>query len=309
MLTVTISITCKNSRSTIKQCIDSLLIQNYPKNAFKVFVVDALSTDGTYEILKSYGRKIRLEQVKGNIAVGHNYIIQNSFTDLIALTDADCVVDKNWLKELIKPFEDEKIGATAGLCKTPENVNKLQEIIGRELDSRFENFPKFISRAPTMNLAFRTELAKECLFDESFNVAQETDWGYRFTNPHKMQYVPSATVYHYHRASWKNYFKQQFRYGTMMPKLYLKHRNRTKGDEISTTSMMLQVVLLYVISLFFIFQIFLPAVLLLLLLGFIYVNQAFHLAHNQLDSFIHLLGIFIVRNIAWNLGILVGILR
>ena len=47
---VTVLVTARNSADTIKKCIDSILSQSY-KNK-KVYVTDAYSTDGTWEILK-----------------------------------------------------------------------------------------------------------------------------------------------------------------------------------------------------------------------------------------------------------------
>ena len=47
-----------NRAGTIRRCIDSLLAQDYPN--FEIIVQDAASTDGTLEILKSYGDKIQL---------------------------------------------------------------------------------------------------------------------------------------------------------------------------------------------------------------------------------------------------------
>jgi len=318
MTTVTIGVTCKNSRSTIKQCIDSLLNQNYPFNSFKVFVVDAFSADGTYEILKKYvknpaRKRIRLEQIEGNIAAGHNHIIKNSFTELIALVDSDCVADKNWLKNLTEPFKDNKINATAGIMKTPEDTNRLQRLIGIELETRFKKFPEFIPRAPTANLCFRTKFAKETLFDEKYDVAQETEWGYRYTEKYGlMKFIPKAIVYHYHRATWKSFFKQQYRYGKFVPSLYMKFKSKAKGDPISTRSMMIQVLLLYFLGLSLLFvpigEFFVTIFLLLfLILELIYFYNLPVLDSNK--DRIELMAIFIVRNIAWNLGILAGIYK
>lgn len=311
MFSVIVGITCKNNARTIEQCIDSLLSLNYPKNRYKIFVVDSFSTDGTYEILKKYGNKIRLKQFESNIARGHNFIIKNSNSNIIALTDSDCVADKNWLKELVKPFENKEIGATTGLVKTPRNVNKLQEAIGQELEARYKNFPEFVSRGPTMNLSFRTNLAKKILFDGKFNVAQETDWGYRFTKRYKMAYVPKAIVYHYHRATWKSFFKQQFNYAKFVPLVYLKHRDKMLGDHISRPSMLLNIVNFYLASLFLLFSlfsnIFLYASIILFILFF--ASFIIEFANLKLNNgyFIYIFSIFIVRTLAWCSGLPFGI--
>lgn len=311
MFSVTVGVTCKNSKNTIERCINSLLSLNYPKNRYKIFVVDAFSNDGTYDILRSYGKKIRLEQFKSNIAGGHNFIIKHSNSDIIALTDADCVADKNWLKEMVKPFENKEIGATTGLVKTPKNINKFQEIIGKELETRYDKFPEFVSRGPTMSLAFRTVLAKKILFDEDYAVAQETDWGYRFTKHYKMAYVPKAIVYHYHRAAWNSFFKQQFTYAKFVPLVYTKHKNRMPGDHISKPSMLFNIVNFYLAVLFLLFSlisnIFLFISIGLFLLFF--ASSIFEFINLKINEkyFIYFLSIFVIRTSAWCIGLLFGI--
>jgi cellulose synthase/poly-beta-1,6-N-acetylglucosamine synthase-like glycosyltransferase len=310
MKTVTIALTCKNNISTIKKCVESLISQKYPKKLFKIFVVDSFSTDGTFEMLLHFAGKkqIRLVQLESNIAKAHNYIINNSKTDLIAFTDADCVVDNNWLYELTLPFKQKNIGATGGLMRTPEDVNGLQKAIGMELESRTIKFPDFITRAPTANLCVRTKIAKEVMFDESFDVAQETDFCYRLTKKYSMKYVPRAIVYHYHRASWGSYFKQQYRYGRMMPKLYLRHKEKSGGDSISTANMAASVVYMYFFFLSFLLfaiNVYFPMIFVATILFSIYLTDIMKIK-NAKGNYLNLFEIFFVRNVAWNIGILVG---
>jgi len=308
---VTVLVTVKNSAKTIKKCIDSILKLNY-KNK-KVYVTDAYSTDGTWEILKKYGKKIRLERVKGNIAVGHNYMIKKCKTDFVALTDADCVVDKNWLKHLINAFKSEEIIATGGMVESTRSSNKLQQLLGRELKYRFLSLPRHVRRLPTISLCIRTNYAKKIHFDKDLDVAQETDWGYRITKIGKMLFVPKAVVYHYHRTTWKDYFKQQFKYGRFTPILYFKkgHLKRAFGDEISKSYMALQILLIYfgVIGLLLGFlnnTFFVMPTILFTVLLITYIFHAIKLSKTLIDFFMFL-GIFVVRNIAWCLGIIRGI--
>lgn len=49
---------CKNCVKTIRRCIDSIVAQDYPN--IEIIVQDGASTDGTLEILESYGDKIDL---------------------------------------------------------------------------------------------------------------------------------------------------------------------------------------------------------------------------------------------------------
>jgi GT2 family glycosyltransferase len=310
---VTVLVTCKNSVRTIQKCVESLLNLNYPN--FKIFFVDAFSNDGTYEILQKYAdkKKIILKQLKGNPPTAYNYAFRMIKTKFTAITNADCVADKNWLKELIKQFKDDDIMAVTGLVRNPRRpTSKLQEIIGRELANRYKYFSKEMSRAPEMNLCLRTSITKKLKFDKSLDVSYDTDFGYRLTRKYgKILYQKSAVIYHYHRASWEGFFKQQLKYGEFVPKVYLKNRTaKITGDQISKFSMMVQILLLYFGILFLIFSVFssffyYTTIILFSLLLASYIIVIIRLIKTPIDV-IWFFGLFVVRNLAWNIGILIG---
>lgn len=309
----TVLVTVKNSRETIGNCVKSLLNLRY-KN-YKIYITDAFSDDGTWEelekIKEKYPGKIKLERLKGNIAKAHNRMIDRCNTELIAMTDADCVVDKNWLKNLSSGFSSSEVIATAGYCSTPKNVNRLQKLIGAELEDRFKHFPKFISRAPTMNICVRTAIAKKIKFDERFGVAQETDWGYRLTKFGKMAYIPSALIWHYHRPTLKNFFKQQYSYGKFMPLLYLKHMGRSSGDHISKPTMIFQEFIFLFSLLFLMISLFNSSFINLSAISFtllfiLFFMEAIHLGKN-ISEVISFLFLFFFRTVAWTTGLAVGI--
>jgi len=315
---VTVLITVRNTSHLIKKCIDSILNLDYPKNKYKIFVVDAFSTDGTYEILKGYGKKIVLKQLKGNPPTAYNYAVRMINTDLVAFTNADCVVNSKWLKEIIKPFGDDKVLAVAGFTSNPpKSETKLQEIIGRELEDRYNKFPKKILRAPEMNLCVRTKVLKKIKFDQSLDVAYDAEFGYdlnKIGGLGSIVYQPKAVVYHYHRATWKAYFKQQYRYGKAVPIIYLKkYKNKIVGDNISKSYMPVQIALLYITILFGLsltissrIAIFFYISAFVLFLS--YLTHALRLGKN-FEDIIWFLSLFFVRNVAWNLGIFIRILN
>jgi cellulose synthase/poly-beta-1,6-N-acetylglucosamine synthase-like glycosyltransferase len=255
-------------------------------------------------------------------------MIRKVKTEFVAMTDADCVVDKNWLKNLIIGFDSREILATAGFNSTPRAVNTLQHLIGKEFEDRFRHAPKFIPRAPTMNLCVRTKFAKQVKFDERFDVAQETDWGYRLTKRGKMKYVPEAVVYHYHRPTWKSYFKQIFRYGMYMPLLYTKHPSYATGD-YNSKPIYFREEFVFIFSLFTLFLslsfLILPSFLPFNILGFVpslfalfylsisslfvlYFLEAISLTKHPKEIFLFFL-MFFVRNVAWTIGLVFGIFK
>lgn len=93
----TIIATVWNEKETISDFIDSLLSQS--SNANEIIIVDGASTDGTLEILQEYEKngQIKLISQPCNIAEGRNLGIDLAESEYIAVTDAGCVVDQDWL--------------------------------------------------------------------------------------------------------------------------------------------------------------------------------------------------------------------
>lgn len=307
---VTIHITVKNAEDTIKKCIDSLLALDYPNK--QIYVTEAYSTDRTYDILKQYGKCIKLERVKGTAPKAHNHVFKKIKTDFIAMTDADCIVDKNWLKNLINAINSEDIIASGGFCKTPNGVNNLQRLIGIELEDRFNRMPKYVNRLPTMNFCVRIDIAKKVRMNESLAVTFEADWGNLLSKFGKIAYVPEAVVYHYHRSTWKNFFKQQLNYGKYVvktPHVYV--RTGKFGDYLSKPIMGLQLITfnLFLLSLLA-SLVSMPLIIisssLFIVLLIIYLLDIINFSRNPLDVFNYLI-LFFVRTFAWTLGFVAGI--
>lgn len=105
---ISVVITVLNEAGTITELLDSLKIQSHqPK---EVIVVDAGSTDGTIDRIREWKKRndsfsIQMTIKPGvNRSVGRNIGIERAASELIAVTDAGCVADKHWLKELVAVF-------------------------------------------------------------------------------------------------------------------------------------------------------------------------------------------------------------
>ncbi|MCK5320465.1 glycosyltransferase [Candidatus Parcubacteria bacterium] len=307
---ITIFVAVYNKKETVEKCINSILNLKY-KNK-KVFILDNMSDDGSYEILKKYGNKIYLERKDGGLSKIFNYALQKTSTEYFACTDADCVVEKNWLDELIKPFSiNNNILATAGYCGTPKDSTNFQKIIGLELENRFNHFGNYISRAPTMNLCLKTEVAKKILFNENYTYqAFETDFGYRLTRVGKMYYTPKAKVFHYHRPTLSDFFKQQKNQAKWGVQLLKKHKTKAISDPITTLSMTAQIPLFFLclLSLFlsYFYNIFFyPAIILLGVLLLIYIKNILEIKP-PLYLYPVFIPFFLYRTLAWVAGVISG---
>lgn len=94
-------VAARNEASTIEACITSLIHQDYPKDCYEVIVVDDHSTDGTLEKMGVMAgiKAVSLVKETGKKAALAEGITRAKF-EYIAVTDADCVVGRQWLEAL-----------------------------------------------------------------------------------------------------------------------------------------------------------------------------------------------------------------
>lgn len=91
----------------ISETVNSLLNQDYPKNKYEILIPDNASKDNSLKILKELSKKnsnIKVIPLKNNygFAGGNNRALKHAKGKYIILLNNDCLVDRNWLKNLIE---------------------------------------------------------------------------------------------------------------------------------------------------------------------------------------------------------------
>jgi cellulose synthase/poly-beta-1,6-N-acetylglucosamine synthase-like glycosyltransferase len=71
----------------------------------EVIVVDGGSTDGTWEVLQADEGITAISETGANIARGRNLAIKAATHEVIAVSDADCILAPDWLEQILKPLE------------------------------------------------------------------------------------------------------------------------------------------------------------------------------------------------------------
>jgi glycosyltransferase involved in cell wall biosynthesis len=113
--------TVLNEEESIKNFLHSIISQT--KNPDEVIIVDGGSSDNTVNLIEDIISdlkktiKITVLTKKGNRSIGRNEAIKHAAGELILIVDAGCVVDKDWVKNITKPFEDPKVDVVAGYYK------------------------------------------------------------------------------------------------------------------------------------------------------------------------------------------------
>jgi glycosyltransferase involved in cell wall biosynthesis len=99
---VSLVTTVKDARPHISEFLDSVRAQTVAPD--EVVVVDGGSNDGTLEWLQSATGILVLSEPGANISRGRNIGIRAATHDVLALTDGDCVLDREWLAQLLQPL-------------------------------------------------------------------------------------------------------------------------------------------------------------------------------------------------------------
>ncbi|MCL5438470.1 MAG: glycosyltransferase [Patescibacteria group bacterium] len=115
-------VTVFNEQATISRFIES--VYNQSKLPDELIIVDGGSTDNTLLEISNYrysrGKKhlkIKLLTKKGNRSVGRNEAIKNAKGKIILCSDAGCILDRDWVKNITKPFQDKSVDVVAGFYK------------------------------------------------------------------------------------------------------------------------------------------------------------------------------------------------
>ena len=120
---ISVVIPAYNEEKVIANTIEGLLETKYPHK--EIIFVDDGSTDKTLSIAMQYKDKIRvLHKENGGKATALNYGMVYAKGEVIVIVDADTIVGRNSLKEIVKGFEiNEHVAAVAGNIKVRNRKN------------------------------------------------------------------------------------------------------------------------------------------------------------------------------------------
>jgi glycosyltransferase involved in cell wall biosynthesis len=123
--TISIVIPTLNSQKILKECLESIKNQDYPKEKIEIIIADGGSTDRTLDVVRNYTDKIFLNSLKTGEA-GKAVGIKHATGEIIAFIDSDNILpSKDWLRRMVEPFQDEEITAAGPLYFTYRTQDDL----------------------------------------------------------------------------------------------------------------------------------------------------------------------------------------
>lgn len=310
-MTISVVVPAYNSEKTIKKCLDSLFSQSFNK-PYEVVVVDDGSKDKTAEIVKEYPKVKYVFQKNAGPAAARNKGWKSASGEVVVFTDSDCVLDKNWLKEMVGPIDGKEVMAVGGVYdKSANEKSLLANLIGEEIKYRYSKMGKYTDAHGSYSLAVKKDVLKELNgFNEFYPVATAEDFDlcYRITGlGYKIFLNNKAKLAHHHPEKLWKYLKTQFRHGFYRVKLYRDNPKKTSGDKYSGNAAY-QVGLS---GLLVAFLPFFPLVSAAALVGLILLQLDLIIFLSKTNSLVFALedaGLQLLRGFAWLLGMITGLL-
>lgn len=237
--TVSVLIPAWNEEVGILKTVQSVLDTQY-KN-LEVIVINDGSTDATDEIVTDFVRDYEshnhsttvvkyLSLPNGGKAIALNQAVTMASGEIIVTIDADCVMDRKAIANIVKQFTDKDVAAVAGnviignRCKYIEVMQQLEYLYGfffKRADSIF-NSVYIVGGAAA---AYRKNVLVDLGGFDPRIITEDIEMSTRIlASGYKSRYAADAVVYTEGPASWAGLCNQRLRWKFGRLVTFMKHK-------------------------------------------------------------------------------------
>ena len=238
---VSILFVVKNERHNLDRILPTIVSQDYD-GAVELIAVDSGSTDGTVALLETHGAIIReIPPEEFHHGRTRNLAASMAHNEVLVCLSGDAFpVDETWLRHLVSPFADEKVGGVYGQQIAPEGTGarRRQSLASEYADVRQVRDPAHIDRYTpghfrfsNANAAVRKSCWAQFRWDETLLLAE--DQGLcrdMLFSGRTVIYEPAAKVIHGHeRGLWQE-FKFALDNGLSLSRLGILNNPKIGGE-------------------------------------------------------------------------------
>jgi len=317
---ISIIVPVYNEEKLIKECLDALINQNYPKTRYEIVVVNDGSTDDTFKVVKEKQKEaeekgvemkvVSLEKNQGRVVARETGAKKSKYNNLL-FVDSRAIANENVL-ENIKKISYQPIVGNALINFNRSALDRFKFLLKRKLYPPFfgKSFePLFITEDNFDRIAKGTGIFfcdKELflssqLKDKSKYVSDDTKLLWKIVQKKKILKHPNVKVISTVRIILKDEIKHTFSRGIRFVDYYLNPKKKYFWLFIFFPI----VTLIFTITLIFINSTYFLYWLVFLILIWIFVSV--WLAENIKDFFI-VFGFLPIIALSFEIGILKGLI-
>jgi biofilm PGA synthesis N-glycosyltransferase PgaC len=214
---VTLVVPCYNEENIIPGKVKNSLQLDYPKEKFSIIFITDGSTDNSVNVLSAYPevKNLHINRRAGKTAA-ENRAIRFVRTPIVIFSDANTILNKEAVKNIVRHFKDEKTGCVAGEKRVMVEAADIASSAGEGLYWKYESFLKKLDSslysavgAAGELVAFRTvhfeHMPEDVILDDFMQSMQIAAKGY------KIVYEPEAYAMETASASVAEELKRKIR--------------------------------------------------------------------------------------------------
>lgn len=229
---VSLIVPCRNERHHIRECLESLLGNDYPAARREILVVDGMSDDGTREIVAECAARapdIRLlDNPRRITSAALNIGIAQARGSVVMLIGAHSVYPRSYIGELVRELDASGADGTGGVCTTcAGGRDAIATAIAVALAHPFgvgnswfrigTREPRWVDTVPFG--CYRREVFDRAGgFDEELVRNQDDEFNLRLLRRGgRLRLVPSVASRYYARTSLHQLARMFYQYGLYKP--------------------------------------------------------------------------------------------
>ena len=259
IIKATVIIPCFNEEKYIKQCLDSIIANDYSKDNLEILIYDGGSTDATIDILDSYVKQYTFIHIRHNKpkiqATAMNMGIAQSKGDIVIRMDAHTVYEKDYISQVVRLL-NETIAVNVGGPQAGQGNSYFTNSLVMALSNAFisgnavyksdKNVQQYVDTV-YLGAWHKKDLEAVGGFDESFMVNEDYELNYRLREKGgKILFSPNIKSTYCVRGSLFKLIRQYFRYGFWKTKTLKKHPLSLKIRQMAAPLFVLALLLSFI---------------------------------------------------------------
>lgn len=317
MKKVSIIIPALNEEKHIKNCIDSLINNDYEDK--EIIVVNGMSEDNTREILKKYENIKIIDNPDKITPIALNIGIKEATGDYIMIAGAHTTYSENYISACVKKLEENKCDIAGGsvITKSGNNssiANSISKVLSHPFGVggakyRTENEKEQYVDTVAYGIYKKEVFEKVGFFIPQLKRNQDIEMNLRLKKAgFKIMLIPEAKAYYFARDNFKDLFKNNFQNGLWV--ILSTHYSKKAFSLRHIIPLLFLLFLIFgaIASIFSFFaRIIYLSILSVYLILSIYFSLKISLKNKNIKLFFPALFSFWILHISYGLGSLYGI--
>jgi GT2 family glycosyltransferase len=203
---VTVIVPTRNRAASLVDTLHNLIAQDYPQDRLELVVVDDDSTDRTAQVVEEAQARSRFafryfRVERGGTAAARNYALARTRGDIVGLTDSDCHVGADWVRNAVRRMTP-GVGLVTGPIQLFVNPQRVPGFCAHQMLEITQEHPLY----PGANVFYRREAIDRLGgFAEHFGphpsgpptLGDDTDLAWRIKRAgYRSAFAPDAVVRH-----------------------------------------------------------------------------------------------------------------